>query len=98
MPLSGLEDDSLEGLGIAFSGLSVGAPEGKEKEKGAVDMGVEVKMNTIHPMRCPSITNLLRARQAPLSTLQHPLRRPLHSQPHIQPKHHAQPLHLWLNV
>ena len=41
VPLSGLGDDSLEGLGVAFSGLSVGAPEGKEKEKGAVDMGVE---------------------------------------------------------
>ena len=45
MPLSGRGpgDDSLEGLGAAFSGLSVGGPEGNEKEKvkGAVDMGVE---------------------------------------------------------
>ena len=43
MPLSGLGDDSLEGLSAAFSGLSVGGPEGKEKEreKQAVDMGAE---------------------------------------------------------
>ena len=41
--LSGLRDDSLDGLGFAFSGLSVGGPEGKEKEKvkQAVDRGVE---------------------------------------------------------
>ena len=43
MPLSGLGDDSLDGLRATFSGLSVGAPEGKEKEKEkeAVDIGVE---------------------------------------------------------
>ena len=41
MPLSGLEDNSLEGLEVAFSGLSVGAAEGKDKEKGIVDMGAE---------------------------------------------------------
>ena len=43
MPLSRSGDDSLEGFGAAFSGLSFGGPEGKEKEKekGAVDMGVE---------------------------------------------------------
>ena len=43
VPLSGLGDDFLEGLGAAFSGLSVGGPEGKEKEKEkeAVDMGIE---------------------------------------------------------
>ena len=41
--LRGLGDDSLEGLGAAFSVLSVGGPEGKGKEKAkeAVDMGVE---------------------------------------------------------
>ena len=33
VPLSGLRDDSLDGLGVAFRGLSVGGPEGKEKEK-----------------------------------------------------------------
>ena len=33
MPLSGLGHDSLEGLTAAFSGLSFGGPEGKEKEK-----------------------------------------------------------------
>ena len=33
VPLSGLRDDSLDGFGVAFSGLSVGGPEGKEKEK-----------------------------------------------------------------
>ena len=40
VPLSGLGDDSLEGLRAAFSGLSVRGPEGKEKEKQkqAVDM------------------------------------------------------------
>ena len=40
MPLSGLGDESLR---AAFSGLSVGGPEGKEKEKDtqAVDMGAE---------------------------------------------------------
>ena len=43
VPLSGLRDDSLDGLGVAFSGLSVGRPEGKEeeKEKQAVDRGVQ---------------------------------------------------------
>ena len=43
MPLSGHGDVSLEGLRAAFSGLSVGEREGKEKEKEkeAVDMGVE---------------------------------------------------------
>ena len=32
VPLSALGDDSLEGLGAAFRGVSVGGPEGKEKE------------------------------------------------------------------
>ena len=43
VPLSGLGDDSLEGLRAALSGLSVRGPEGEEKEdeKPAVDMGVE---------------------------------------------------------
>ena len=43
MPVSGLGDDSPEGLKAAFSELSVGGPEGKgkEKEKQAVDMGAE---------------------------------------------------------
>ena len=43
MPLSGLGDDSVEGLRAAFRGLSVRGPEGKEKEKEKqeVDMGVE---------------------------------------------------------
>ena len=43
VPLSGPGDDSLEGLGAAFSVLSVGGPAGKEKEKQkeAVDMGIE---------------------------------------------------------
>ena len=45
VPLSGLRDDSLEGLGAALSVLSVGGPEGKEKDKGkeAVDREVEEK-------------------------------------------------------
>ena len=43
VPLNRLRDDSLDGLRAAFSGLSVGGPEGKEKEKEkqAVDMGAE---------------------------------------------------------
>ena len=43
VPSSGLRDDSLDGLGLAFSGLSFGGPEGKEKEKEkqAVDRAVE---------------------------------------------------------
>ena len=43
VPLSGLRDDSVEGLRAAFSGLSVRGPEGKEKEKEkqAVDMEAE---------------------------------------------------------
>ena len=43
VPLSGLEDNSLDGFGVAFRRLSVGGPEGKEKEKEkqAVDSGVE---------------------------------------------------------
>ena len=36
--LSGLGEVSLEGLGVASRGLSVGAAEGKDKEKGSVDM------------------------------------------------------------
>ena len=45
VPLSGLGDNSLEGFGAAFSGLSVEGPESKEreKEKEAVDMGVEAE-------------------------------------------------------
>ena len=43
VPLSGMGDDSLDGLRAAFSGLSVPGPEGKEKEKEkqAVEMGAE---------------------------------------------------------
>ena len=43
VPLSGLGDDSLEGMGAAFSGLSVEGPAGKEKEKEkeALDMATE---------------------------------------------------------
>ena len=43
VPLSGLGDDSLEGCGAAFRGLSDGGPAGKEKEKEkeAVDMGIK---------------------------------------------------------
>ena len=38
VPLSGVGDDSLEGLAAASSGPSLGGPE--EKEKEAVDMGI----------------------------------------------------------
>ena len=43
VPLSGLGDDSLGGLGSAFRELSVGGPAGKEKEKEkeAVNMGIK---------------------------------------------------------
>ena len=103
MPLTGLGDDSLEGLGAAFSGLSVGGPEGKEKEKEkqAVDMGAEeVDLGDGHKPsdEVLSMTNLFRAHQAPQITLQYPLQQPLHSQPHIQLHPHPQPLQLWLRV
>ena len=103
MPLSGLGEDSLEGLRAAFSGLSAGGPEGKEKEKEkqAVDMGakeVDPGKDTNHPMGRPLVTDLLRARRAPQITLQYPLQQPLHSRPHIQLHPHPQPHHLWLRV
>ena len=41
VPLSGREDDLLEGLGAALSGLSVRASEGKATEKEAVHMAAE---------------------------------------------------------
>ena len=43
MSLSGPDDDCLEGLETAFSGLSVVTSEGRAKEKEAVDMGDEVE-------------------------------------------------------
>ena len=97
MPLSRLEDDLLEGLGAAFSRLSVGTSEGKEKEKEAVDIGAQEEdsgFNTIHPIRYPWMTYLLRAHQAPLNTLQDPVLLPLYTQQHP----HPQPLHLWLRL
>ena len=99
-PLSGLGDDSLEGLRAAFSGLSVGGPEGKEKEKEneAVDSGVEEVDPGDGHKPSDRVTNRLRARRAPQITLQYPLQQPLHSQPHIQLYPHPQPLHLWLRV
>ena len=39
--LSGWDEYLFEGLGVAISGLSVGAAKGKDKRKGAVDMGAE---------------------------------------------------------
>ena len=57
-----------------------------------------LEMNKIHQMRYPSMTNLLRVRQAPLTTLQHPLQQPLHFKPHIHQSPHPQPLHRWLRV
>ena len=52
VPLSGLVDDSLDGLGAGFSGLSVRPSEGKEKEKEkeAVDMGAK----GVHPGHDPT--------------------------------------------
>ena len=72
VPLSGLVDDSLDGLGAAFSGLSVGPSEGKEKEKEKEAVDMEPKEYTvvmIQLTRHPSRTNLLRAHPAPLNTL-----------------------------
>ena len=85
---SGLGDDSLEGLRAAFSSLSVRGPEGKEKEKEkqAVDMGVEEAFpgDGYGPSdEGSSRTHLWRERRAPLISLQYPLQQPLHSQPHI---------------
>ena len=48
-------------------------------------------MDTNHATRCPSMTNLLKARRPPQITLQYPLQQPLHSQPHIQLPPHPQP-------
>ena len=86
-----------------FSGLSVGGPESKEKEKEkqAVDRGVEEAYpgdGYGSPDEVPSRTHLKRALRAPLISLQYPLQQPLHSQPHIQLHPHPQPLHLWLRV
>ena len=106
VPLSGLRDDSLEGLRAALSGLSVRGPEGrvKEKEKQAVDM----KAEEVHPEdgygpsdEAPFEAHLRRAlrwRRAPLISLQYPLQQPLHSPPHIQLHPKPQPLHLWLKI
>ena len=71
VPLSGLRDDSLDGLGVVFSGLSVRGPEGKEnqKEKQAVDRGSKrhtLEMDTDHLRKRPSRTHLRRALRAPL--------------------------------
>ena len=43
MPFRGPRTICIGGLGVVFSGLSVGGPEGKEreKEKEAVEMGVK---------------------------------------------------------
>ena len=57
-----------------------------------------LEMDTDHPMRYPLKTGLVRARRAPLITLQYPLQQPPHSQSHIQRHPHPQPLHLWLRV
>ena len=47
VPLSGLGDDSPEGLRAAFSGLSVGGPEGKEKEKAK--QAVDIRAEEVNP-------------------------------------------------
>ena len=47
VPLSGLGDDSLEGLRAAFNGLSVRGPEGKEMEKEKQAVGMEAE--EVHP-------------------------------------------------
>ena len=102
MPLSGLENVSLEGLGVAFSGLSGGAPvkaKRRRREQWIWEPNRKtLEINTIHPMRYPSMTNLLRAHQAPINILQHPLQLPLHTQQHIEQHPHPQPLHLWVRV
>ena len=47
VPLSGLGDDSLEGLRAAFSALSVGGPDGKEKEKEK--QAVDTRAEEVYP-------------------------------------------------
>ena len=47
LPLSGLRDESLEGLRAAFSGLSERGAEGKEKEKEK--QAVDMKAEEVHP-------------------------------------------------
>ena len=57
-----------------------------------------LEMSRIHPMRYPSMTNILRARQAPrppCSTLSNNNYTP---RPHNQQHPHRQPLRLWLSV
>ena len=82
VPLRGLGDDSLEGLGAAFSGRSVGGPEGKEKEKEkeAVDMGVGEEDPGDGHEPFDEVPQQKRPVESP--NPQYPLQQPLHSQPH----------------
>ena len=85
VPLSGRADDSLDGLGAAFSGLSVGPSEGKEKEKKkeAVEMGAEGVHSGHDPTdEVPFEDKPSESAPSGLNTLQHPLQP--HSQAHIQ--------------
>ena len=52
--VSGLGDNSLEGLGAAFSGLSVGGPEGKEKEKEKEAVDMEIGEEHLEDEQLPS--------------------------------------------
>ena len=99
MPLTGRADCSLDGLEAAFSGLSVGSLEGKEKERKKEAVGAE----GVHPGHDPTDEvpfedRISRAHPAPLNTLGHALQLPPNSQPHIQQHPQPQPLHLWLRV
>ena len=103
VPLSGLRDDSLDGLGVAFSGLSVGVPEGKEKEKEkqAGDRGVEEAYTGNGYGRqdeAPFEDTPGESAPSACGLPQYPIQQPLHSQPHIQLHPHPQPLNLWLTV
>ena len=101
MPLSGLGDDSLEGLRAPFSGLSVGGPAGKEKEKEkqAVDIGAEEVDHGDGQEPSDEVPFDDKPVESAPSALDNPaVPSPTTTQPHIQLHPHPQPHHLWLRV
>ena len=103
VPLSGLGDDSLEGFTAAFSGPSVGGPEGerKEKEKEAVDMGAEeVDPQDAHEPSDEVPLDDKLVKSAPSSSDYPAVPSPTATTlpANIQLPPHPQPLHLWLRV
>ena len=100
VPLSGPGNSSFEGLGTAFSGVSVGGPASKEKEKEkeAVHMGIEQEDPGDGHEPSEEVPFDDKPVESAPSTVQYPLPKPLHSQPHIQRHPQPQRLHLWLRV